>query len=479
MQILEECLKKLLCICDDHTTLIKQKALSTIVTKLLEIIEVPARYQSLKDCITTVTSLHKNYPETPGNIISGMLRLEMYPDIKDLIEQSRTKIASYDELDNIIKVVSDKTASTLISSRIDQITSSLFGIKESKSDSEIVDKFKSIITSEYIGMLNYLDSDQSISVSITPNRKFHDIFKTIKSMQISRARVPSGIPSIDTIVNPGFEATRVYVFGGKPGLGKSALTLYMMINAARHIGRKEKDKPDCVVYVTLENDIVETLERIMRIILKRNVTYSDIKEQDLEYVENQFSIMCNIYLQYLPPHKTTTNDLMITLGKISEENTMKAIYVDYLNLLSLDTRRNLEKRHELGIITSELKIISKKFKCPLIVPTQINTAGYDVIPTMKNIDESRQIAQNADFVGLIFEVQREKLPPQVAYNYPEDKYSIIGINVDKNRNGPRGLCFLLLSRETFTFESLDVNIGRQIKKNLVLKNGINNENTLD
>lgn len=439
---------------EDGRARIKQKTCASLVSRILTKVNSIDKEETklLKDlCIE-----HSNN-QLGGHIVAMNIRLDSYsPQLQEYVKKAVKNVSTEKELNDFINSLQLKLQAKDIEEALDDLVIEASKMKTLTSFSELRSSFEKLIQRHYLKItdLRQLD-DPTDTMIIGPNNE-NMLITLEKLSQISkqRIRLKTGFNKLDNILKGGFEATRIYIFGGKPGLGKSTLLLNFMHRAAKYNKFiMSDDKPDILVYITLENDMVETSERLFSILLRKPIRLDKIESSDLELAQNHLNnLKCYLHTKYMKPYTTTSMDIYIYLDNLAQNYNIRGVFIDYLNLVRSSSGVVTEKRHELGAVTSELKVIAKQLQCPVIVPAQLNTAGYDGLPTMKNLDESRQIAQNADFVGLLFEMPEEIIPPQLVYKYPDDEYAFIAINIDKNRNGPNDLYPLLGRRSLFTFD---------------------------
>ena len=445
---------------EDGRARIKQKTAASLVSRLLNKLDSKTKEEIklLKDICTE----HGNN-QLGGHIIAMNIKLDNYnSEFQKFIKDSVKNIVSEKELNDFINSLQLKLQAKDIEEALDDIIVEASKIKTITSFSKLRNKFEKLIQKHYLKItdLRQMD-DPTDTLLIGPNQE--NMILTIEKLsQISkqRVRLKTGFKKLDDLLRGGFEATRIYIFGGKPGLGKSTLLLNLMYRAAKlnKFILSNSDKPDILVYITLENDMIETTERLFSILTRKPIKLDKLDNSQLTVIQNQFdNLQCYLHTKYMKPYVTTSMDIYIYLDNLAQNYTIRGVFIDYLNIVKSSNPTVTEKRHELGSVTSELKVIAKQLQCPVIVPAQLNTAGYDGLPTMKNLDESRQIAQNADFVGLLFEIPESIVPPQLVYKYPDEEYAFIGINIDKNRNGPKAVYPLLGVKSLFTFEEFKGN----------------------
>jgi len=118
---------------------------------------------------------------------------------------------------------------------------------------------------------------------------------------------------------------------------------------------------------------------------------------------------------------------------------VKAVYVDYLDLLHSDHPKE-HYRLELGEITSSLKTISGNFEIPIITATQLNREAYK---RGKNgelgsdmMSESIQKLFIADFSAMMY---REDAGKKKTDDGQEDQPKKVILKIDKNRDGKTGM----------------------------------------
>lgn len=465
---------------EDNDTLRKQKIFAKfLINKLLNEEKSINFDPELKNIMEIICKKHIENENIPGHIIFDESDLnqnlaKLYEERLNQFKECKRIILSNDKITNFIKFAKNKIQSLTVIDDVNNMVSELSKLSAETLQSDAVDKFEKIIQQYYIKVVDnkLLEEENQIIISKKSIQK--NIIQTVSSMAVARTKISSGFKKLDELLNGnGFESTRIYVFGGKPGLGKSALLMNFLVNNTKMndthdssivFKRDKLDKEDAIVYITLENDIVETTERLARIITKSEVKISNLDNSSLLNIQSKIDEVLNknIILKYMQPYNTTTMDIFLYIDQIEQRYNIKTIYIDYLNLVSsVQSKRGIEKRHELGMVTAELKILAKRFNCPVIIPTQLNTAGYEGIPSMRNLDESRQIAQNSDFIGLLFEIPINKISNNFLskINLHKNKlygkdYSLIGINIDKNRNGGKDLIVLHYTSGLFKFSDI-------------------------
>jgi len=462
VSFVRECLRILCATPEDDRTRVKQKNCAGLTLQCISGLENKKVVKNYVELLKHICEeLVSSNGTLSGSVLVNNIDLSEYSDIKDEIQRYTQETVSEQTIVDFINFLDLKIKAQTVSRMMDETITEVAKIKSEVSLSKSIHDFERLVQKQYIKLLQLKESEDSIlnEVVLSPqsgSEILQQIVQKLSRISQSRPRLTSGY-NLDEFLRGGFEATRIYVFGGKPGLGKSTLMINFIINIAKSYKVSENEKTPALVYITLENDMVETIERLLACLNEKPIDLSRLTGLEIEEVVKPYTELgVNIICEHMKPHTTTTMDIFLLVDKLSTTYKIVGVIVDYLNLVSATTVKYAEKRHELGAVTSELKSIGKQFQCPVLVPAQLNTEGYEGIPTMRNLDESRQIAQNADCVALMFEVPEAAIPPELQYNYGSG-CDFVGINIDKNRSGRSGLYVLMAQKDKFLFKDLPRN----------------------
>lgn len=433
----------------------KQKSLADSLDELIRVMNPTSSEEELVRCLKAIIRLHKD-TDLPGNLIVSSLNLDLYPNFRDVIlEYSKDKISS-NELQDYIAMSKTLIDSKIASKDIENIINDLSTLKNEDTTYRLNDRLFEVLSKSYMELLKTrLEDSTEIRLN---SEKFDSIISSLKQMSVSKQVIPSKFDILDNYyLKGGFESGRIYIFGGKPGGGKSTILLNLLANITCKQSNKKLDKPNAVVYITLENDITETYDRLFSLILRTNIKAKDLSQEQIAYIRDVFvnsQSSCERIVKYMSPYSTSTVEIMRYIEMLSTQYSIRLILVDYLDLLR-SSQGYTEKRFELGQVTSDLRVISKKFSCPVVTVTQLNTSGYRGIPSMVNVDESRQKVQNADFIALLFDIDNSCLPSRLQgnENFDPEYFKLVGINIDKNRDGRVGKIVLGYRTDMFFMES--------------------------
>ena len=198
----------------------------------------------------------------------------------------------------------------------------------------------------------------------------------------------TGIQRWNTILSPGYMSKRLYTYLAFPGKGKSTILLKSAIDIRKYnkgIKPKDPDKRPAVLFLTLENDIAETVERIYNMTVDsddiRNFSPAQIKKKLKEKGELKLTSENNIdiIIKEYKNREIDTNDIYSIINDLSDEGIeVIGLIVDYIKRIRPAEKASDEKT-ELKNISNELKEIAKFFDICVITAQQLNRSGASIV----------------------------------------------------------------------------------------------------
>jgi len=247
--------------------------------------------------------------------------------------------------------------------------------------------------------------------------------------------VPSGFIDLDMITS-GWQPSDLIIIAGRPSMGKTALVLSLIRNAA-------VDHNQPMGIFSLE---MSSLQLVNRLISSEAELDSDkIRKGNLKDYEWQQLLHKTDSLNKAPIFIDDTPALSILelrakSRRLKSQHDVKCIIVDYLQLMSSDYGKSSGNREqEIASISRSLKALAKELNIPVIALSQLSraveTRGGDKRPVLSDLRESGSIEQDADMVMFIYRAERYDISED------EDGESTIGVAeilLRKNRNGRTG-----------------------------------------
>jgi replicative DNA helicase len=264
--------------------------------------------------------------------------------------------------------------------------------------------------------------------------------------------VPSGIRNLD-FITAGWQKSDLIILAARPGMGKTALALTMLRNAA-----VDFQKP--VAIFSLEMSATQLVTRL--IASESGLSSEKLKKGQLE--EHEWAQL-HSKIQKLAKAKIFIDDtpslpvfeLKAKCRRLHSKHNIEMIVIDYLQLMRGDDtgNKNGNREQEIGYISRSLKGLAKELNIPIIALAQLSRdvekRGGDKKPQLSDLRESGSIEQDADMVGFIWRPEYYKLGDQGFDGDPNQGEVIIA----KHRNGPTGEAKVRYIANLAKFENWD------------------------
>ncbi|MGL5652450.1 MAG: replicative DNA helicase [Paraclostridium sp.] len=264
----------------------------------------------------------------------------------------------------------------------------------------------------------------------TINSVLMDTYDMIEKLYTSKediTGITTGFDDLNKKTN-GLQRTDLILVAARPAMGKTALSLNLVQNAAL--------KGDASVAVfSLEMSKEQLVQRMLsaqsHVELKKIKT-GNLDENDWPRIIDAMSVLsnANIYIDDTPGIKI--GELRSKCRKLKIEKGLDLILIDYLQLMEGDGG-NESRQQEISKISRSLKIIAKELNCPVVALSQLSRAPEqrsDHRPMLSDLRESGAIEQDADIVMFLYRDE---------YYHPDSERKNIGeIIIAKNRHGETG-----------------------------------------
>lgn len=222
-----------------------------------------------------------------------------------------------------------------------------------------------------------------------------------KQAQRPSSILQTGIRQLNTILGPGYRGGKLYVFLGFSGKFKSG-TLLNMADQIRNFNPQleeltEDGKRNTLLFITAENTINETIERIYAMYDESGVPFLYANPEDVRQtilVNGNFIIKDNergidIELRYFNNLEIKTSDIYRMVDEMeSNGQRVIGIIVDYIKRLQSVYPSNGDETLRVGYVAKELKIIAEYYNVPVITAQQFNRNGNSIIDSAMRDDKS-------------------------------------------------------------------------------------------
>lgn len=244
-----------------------------------------------------------------------------------------------------------------------------------------------------------------------------------------------GLNAYDKSVD-GFESSSVSLIGAPSNHGKS-MTLANLFYRIAQSNKDEFTDHDAALYISAEDDLIKTTRKFISIFgnidyeIVRNMYkkthdfFNQIKKKGDESlietakksINELFSEILNnsiiksskgnlkIIFKYSPENTLSPGDISRQIDKYKHAGiNVKYLIIDYLDVLkpTINLSNNFDEYNTLGLITQELRTISRLYGIPVISATQLTRSSEDLTRSLNNgqVGDSWKKVKYSDFIFL-------------------------------------------------------------------------------
>ncbi|MBX6723536.1 MAG: replicative DNA helicase, partial [Dactylosporangium sp.] len=237
--------------------------------------------------------------------------------------------------------------------------------------------------------------------------------------------VPTGFTDLDRLLN-GLHPGQLIVVAGRPGLGKSTVSM----DFARHAAIRHNLAS---VIFSLEMSKVEIVMRLLsaeaRVPL-HVLRSGQLSDDDWTKLARRMGEISEAPLFVDDTPNMNLMEIRAKARRLRQRHDLRLVVVDYLQLMT--TPKRVESRQqEVAELSRGLKLLAKEIECPVVAVSQLNRGPEqrtDKRPQLSDLRESGSIEQDADVVILL---HREDY-----YDKESPRAGEADFIVAKHRNGP-------------------------------------------
>jgi replicative DNA helicase len=252
-----------------------------------------------------------------------------------------------------------------------------------------------------------------------------DEIEAVGSRDGMMAGVPTGFGDLDRLLN-GLHPGQLIIVAGRPGLGKSTVSMDFARNAAvRHNMAS--------AIFSLEMSKIEIVTRLLsaeaRVPL-HVLRSGQLSDDDWTRLARRMGEISEAPIFVDDTPNMTLMEIRAKARRMRQRNELKLVVVDYLQLMS-SPKRTESRQQEVADLSRGLKLLAKEIECPVIAVSQLNRGPEqrtDKRPQLSDLRESGSIEQDADVVILL---HRDDY-----YDKESPRAGEADFIVAKHRNGP-------------------------------------------
>lgn len=249
--------------------------------------------------------------------------------------------------------------------------------------------------------------------------------------------IQSGLYDLDVLTG-GLYKGELTVIAGRPSMGKSAVALWMAVQAAR--------QGKAVAYFSVEMSKEQNVLRLLSMLSGVNsdcLRYKGTSAADrlrLAAAQKELESL-PVTLEYCG--SDTIDDMRAKAQSLHKQGKLGVLFIDYLNLINIVISKNhLQETTDLalGNIARKAKLMAEEMDIPVVLLAQLNREvdrRPPHLPVLSDLRNSGAIEQVADVVTFVYRSEKYNI-----FYDPKTKEDLHGIGlliVAKNRNGATGV----------------------------------------
>jgi len=444
-----------------------------------------------KDSILTFLELSGKYEDEATKIMNDLFEMKIDPS----------------ELEMLDKLISQQLKFSIIGNDSTSLADMLTNLQTENYDD--FEQFISDFSTKVEGLGKNLRSaresieDAKSDISLGSDAFVTLLDKIIRQERNPTAKIKTGLRAINEVLNGGWENGRLYVALGLAKGWKSSFLLNAAIWAVKYnkLESKNTNLKPVVVYLTMENSIDETVQRIwahcfgndsMMSAYEPAVAARMLEEQRI-FTPNRPDLP-ELVIWHRSTKSISTADMNAMLDDLEKDGKECVFLVqDYLKRIR-STVNHKELRFELSYITDEFASIAKERGIPILTAMQLNRESFrefEATSTMEgqisavekmgahNVGESIDIIQNCDMAFILGRTQNTKLNEFDEVEF-SDRYLIFKLIASRGKT-PKLISFkhrfkdqndLALIEDINLPKSMSILTAEDVAKDRIATNGI-------
>lgn len=370
---------------------------------------------------------------------------------KELIYDLSENVISSSNIDEHIRIVQDKTTLRNLVKLADNVCN--------KWDKESIGDI-----GEYVGKV------EADILSITRNRNVgefkssEEVLRVLKENLFNNDKntgnltgVTSGFKDLDNLTH-GFQKGDLIILAARPSVGKTALSLNFLMNAAMKqnvtVAMFSIEMPDeQLMYRMLSATSCVDSKKI------KSLDYNDREGIKIDSAITQLS-KARIFIDDTSGIKI--GDLVVKARKLKEKyDDLSLIVVDYLQYVrDPEAAKRGGRTLEVGEISRKLKQLARELNIPVVALAQLSRNSEqreDKRPIMSDLRESGNIEQDADLILFIYRedyfTHNNKDKGKEKEEKNDGDSGLVELEIAKHRNGARDTVKLVFLKQYGLFSN--------------------------
>jgi replicative DNA helicase len=286
--------------------------------------------------------------------------------------------------------------------------------------------------------------------------------------------VPTGFHALDKRTN-GLQPGDLLILAARPGMGKTAFALNLLVNAAR-----DRRRPTTGVIFSLEMGAGQLAQRLWSSTSRvpmENIRSGDISKTQWAALYSGLKELISLPIFIDETSSITAAELVRKCRQLKVESGLGLVMIDYLQLMgSTNTSKNTNREQVISEISRNLKAMARELELPVIALSQLNRgveSREDKRPLLSDLRESGAIEQDADIIMFLYREAyyqqmkgsnagvklrksgRDDEPPQPQVVIDPSQPAVTELILAKHRSGATGTVELMFHPTFLLFANRD------------------------
>ncbi|EOU1808413.1 DNA helicase, partial [Clostridium perfringens] len=307
---------------------------------------------------------HKVIYKTIVNLFKKNMPVDVTVLVTVLENEIKNKIITYSDLTSLLSFVS-----------FESLNSHITLVKEKSRLNKLVGACNNVLKDEKLKVDEKIDYMQNSLLEINSSSNKNNVLNMNKLMELTMETInnnfgrdftgiSTGIRKIDNVMN-GLQKKDFIVFGARPSIGKTALSLELIKNIKEN-----------VLYIQLDMSAAAMGQRLIANLTgieNGKIARAKLNEQEVDKViKAQLKIMKkeNLFLYEVPA--ITLNEIRLKAKEIQIKHGLDVIVIDHIGKIKPSTKGS--RYEQMSTISNGLKSLAKELNVALVGLCQLSRA---------------------------------------------------------------------------------------------------------
>jgi len=274
----------------------------------------------------------------------------------------------------------------------------------------------------------YRTDEKGVSEFVDVLRGLRDIVNANSAGDKAVTGTPTGFGQLD-MATSGLHGSDLTVIAAESGQGKTSMALNIAVNAAMN--------GDKIAIYSMEMPKEQLAARIvspMSGVSASRILYKPLSTEERESFDNALGKASNAAIYFDDRSTSDISGIISSIRYLHTKYGINGAMIDYLQLLSINSRSYEREEQALGEYARRLKNIAKELGIWIVALSQLSRDKSNPAPNVNRLRGSGQIHEAADNVILIYRPDAYNITMLPA---PFDRYNSAGravITISKGRN---------------------------------------------